>query len=142
MAKEIRSEHFPLILHTTHNLRLRSKLEGPAWENCQVVYNMLKQSPLGHAISTHVTIYPTLLQEFWWNAETIYKGTSMWIRSKVMNREIILKEETLRVVPQLDDDIDATFFPREKLEETLREMGYHTPNLSRQINRSGFIQPY
>ncbi|MFS7953022.1 hypothetical protein Hanom_Chr07g00613781 [Helianthus anomalus] len=63
----------------------------------------------------------------------------MWIRSKVMNREIILKEETLGDALQLIDDLDTTFFPRERLEETLKEMGYHTPNLSRQISRSGFI---
>ncbi|MFS8024032.1 hypothetical protein Hanom_Chr16g01458481 [Helianthus anomalus] len=88
---------------------------------------MLKQRPLGHAISTHVTIYPTLLQEFWWNVETIYRGTSMWIRSKVMNRGIILNEETLIDALQLNDDPDTTFFPREKLEETLREMSYRIP---------------
>ncbi|MFS7919396.1 hypothetical protein Hanom_Chr03g00212221 [Helianthus anomalus] len=29
-----------------------------------------------------------------------------------------------------------------KLEETLKEMGYRTPNLSTQINKSGFIRPY
>ncbi|MFS7919092.1 hypothetical protein Hanom_Chr03g00208831 [Helianthus anomalus] len=103
---------------------------------------MIKQSPLGHAVSTHVTIYPALLQEFWWNAETISRGTSMWIESKVMGFRIILKEETLREALQLADDPDTTFFKREMLEETLKDMGYRTPNVSRQISKSGFIQPF
>ncbi|MFS7917360.1 hypothetical protein Hanom_Chr03g00188111 [Helianthus anomalus] len=106
------------------------------------VYNMLKQSPLGHAISTHVTIYPTLLQEFWWNAETVYRGTSMWIQSQVMGFTIILKEETVTDAFQLGDDPDTTFFPRVMLEETLKDIGYRTPNVSTQINKSGFIQPF
>ncbi|MFS8007937.1 hypothetical protein Hanom_Chr14g01266871 [Helianthus anomalus] len=55
----------------------------------------------------------------------------MWIRSTVMNRVIILSEETLGVALQLNDDIDATFFTRETLDEILKEMGYHTPNRSR-----------
>ncbi|MFS7928634.1 hypothetical protein Hanom_Chr04g00323051 [Helianthus anomalus] len=142
MAKEIRTEHFPLILHKTHSLRLRSKLEGPAWEDCQYVYNMLKQSPLGHAISKHVTIYPELLQEFWWNEETVYSGTNMWIQSQVMGFTIILNEETLRDALRLGDDPDTTFFPREILEETLKDIGYRTPNVLRQISMSGFIQPF
>ncbi|MFS7988151.1 hypothetical protein Hanom_Chr11g01031251 [Helianthus anomalus] len=46
-----------------------------------------------------------------------------------MNRVIILKEETLRDAIQLTNDPDTTFFPGEKLEETLKETGYRTPNI-------------
>ncbi|MFS8019136.1 hypothetical protein Hanom_Chr15g01400291 [Helianthus anomalus] len=103
---------------------------------------MLRQSPFGFAISTFIWIYPTLLQEFWWRAEAIFQGTRMWIRSTVMNSVIILSEETLRVALQLNDGIDATFFTSETLDQTLKEMGYHTPNRPMQISRSGFIPPY
>ncbi|MFS8023120.1 hypothetical protein Hanom_Chr16g01447731 [Helianthus anomalus] len=138
----MKSEHFPLTLYPTHNLRVRSKLDGLAWEGCKVVYNMLRQSPLGYAISAYIWIHPTLLQEFWWRAETIFRGTKKWIRSTVLDRVIILSKETLRVSLQLNEDIDATFFTRETLDQTLKEIGYHTPNRSRQISRSGFIPPY
>ncbi|MFS7988246.1 hypothetical protein Hanom_Chr11g01032471 [Helianthus anomalus] len=66
----------------------------------------------------------------------------MWIESQVMGIRIILKEETLRDALQLADDPETTFFKREMMEETLRDMGYRTPNVSRQISKSGFIQPF
>ncbi|MFS7938681.1 hypothetical protein Hanom_Chr05g00442601 [Helianthus anomalus] len=47
-----------------------------------------------------------------------------------MGFTIILKEETLRDALQLGDDLDTTFLPREMLEETLKDMGYRTPNVS------------
>ncbi|MFS7917390.1 hypothetical protein Hanom_Chr03g00188451 [Helianthus anomalus] len=53
----------------------------------------------------------------------------MWIQSQVMGFTIILKEETLRDALQLGDDPDTTFFPRVMLEETLKDMGYRTPNI-------------
>ncbi|MFS7979935.1 hypothetical protein Hanom_Chr10g00933531 [Helianthus anomalus] len=142
LAKEMRSERFPLPLHTHHNLRLRSNLEGPAWEDCRYVYNMIKQSPLGYVVSTYVTIYPTLLQEFWGNAETVFSGTNMWIESEVMGFRIILKEENLRDVLQLADHSESTSFRKEIIDETMGNMSYRTPNVSRQISKSGFIPPF
>ena len=110
------SNQFPLILHEHHNLRLRSNLEGPAWEDCRFVYNMIMRSPLGFAISTHVTIYPELLQEFWWNAQVVMSGTSMWINSEVMGVKITLKEETLRDVLKLGDDQKSTILDKAEVQ--------------------------
>ncbi|MFS7917876.1 hypothetical protein Hanom_Chr03g00194321 [Helianthus anomalus] len=90
---------------------------------------MIKQCPLGYAISTYVTVYPELLQEFWWNAETVFSGTNMWIESKVMGFRIILKEKTLRDVLQLADHPSRTSFRKEIIDETLRNMGYRLPNV-------------
>ncbi|MFS7891131.1 hypothetical protein Hanom_Chr00s000238g01630071 [Helianthus anomalus] len=122
-------------------MRVRSRLDGPAWEGCKVVYNMLLQSPLGYALSAYICIHPTLLQEFWWNAQTVFSGTNVWISSMLLEREIILSEENLRVALQLNDDTNVTFFTKGTLYQTLTEMGYQTPNRSRQITRSGFIPP-
>ncbi|MFS7962416.1 hypothetical protein Hanom_Chr08g00726371 [Helianthus anomalus] len=103
---------------------------------------MIKRSPLGYVVSTYVTVYPALFQEFWWNVETVFSGTNMWIESEEMGLKIILKEETLRDVLQLADHPENTSFRKEIIEETLRNMGYRTPNVSRQISKSGFIPPF
>ncbi|MFS7985237.1 hypothetical protein Hanom_Chr11g00996151 [Helianthus anomalus] len=66
----------------------------------------------------------------------------MWIESKVMGFSITLKDETLRDVLQLVDHPSSTSFRKEIIEETLRNMGYQTPNVSRQVSKSGFIPPF
>ncbi|MFS8024395.1 hypothetical protein Hanom_Chr16g01462731 [Helianthus anomalus] len=103
---------------------------------------MIMRSPLGFVVSTHVTIYPGLLQEFWWNAEIVFSGTTMWIESKVMGVIITLKDETLRDVLKLGDDQENTFLDKEMVQQTLTDMGYHTYNVSRQINKFSFIPPF
>ena len=106
------------------------------------MYNMIMRSPLGFAMSTHVTIYPELLQEFWWNAQVVMSGTSMWIRSEVMGVEITLKEETLRDVLKLGDYRRISILEKAEVQRTLTEMGYNSSNVSRQICKSGFIPPF
>ncbi|MFS7944387.1 hypothetical protein Hanom_Chr06g00511531 [Helianthus anomalus] len=66
----------------------------------------------------------------------------MWIESEVMGVRITLKEETLRDVLQLGDDQVNTFLNKETMEQTMRDMGYHTYNVSRQVSKSGFIPPF
>ncbi|MFS7990937.1 hypothetical protein Hanom_Chr11g01064841 [Helianthus anomalus] len=138
----MKATRFTLPFHRLHNLRLRSNLEGPAWEDCRFVYNMIMRSPLSFVVSSHVTIYPELLQEFWWNSQTIFGGTSMWIESEVMGVKITLKEETTRNVLKLGDDHEIQLLEKANVQQTLTEMGYHTLNSSRAISKSGFIPPF
>ncbi|KAF5779212.1 hypothetical protein HanRHA438_Chr12g0568091 [Helianthus annuus] len=66
----------------------------------------------------------------------------MWINSEVMGVKITLKEETLRDVLRLGVDQENTILDKADVQRTLIEMGYHSNNVSRQVNKFGFIPPF
>ena len=140
----IRADRFPLLLHPYHNLRLRTSFEGPLWDGCQAVVNMLMASNLGNALTANITIFPEILQTFWQNAKLSESQDRGWIyvESKVLNQTIRITENTIRTALQLNDDNNVLMFSEDEIEETLEHMGYNPENDPRAINKNGFIKPW
>ncbi|MFS8001510.1 hypothetical protein Hanom_Chr13g01191231 [Helianthus anomalus] len=140
----IKDECFPLVLYSYHNLRLRTNLEGPKWEECQVVLKMLLSSNLNYALTAHITVHPEILQIFWKNATlSEYENREqMAIKSEVLNQKILVNEASIKTALQLDDNNDVLTFTRAQKDDVLRQMGYHTQTQQRAINKHGFIKPW
>ena len=140
----IQADRFPLLLHPYHNLKLRTSFEGPLWDGCQTVVNMLMASNLGNALTANITIFPEILQTFWQNAKLSESQDRGWIyvESKVLNQTIRITENTIRTALQLNDDNNVLMFSEDEIEETLEHMGYNPENDPRAINKNGFIKPW
>ncbi|MFS8018166.1 hypothetical protein Hanom_Chr15g01388931 [Helianthus anomalus] len=140
----IKADRFPLPYHPYHNLRLRTNLEGPQWEGCQTVLNMIMGSRLRYALTTNIIVHPDILQMFWINTKlSEYEGRGqMVIESVVLNQRVLLTEGIIRTVLQLNDDNEVLMFTKAQIDETLEQMGYNPVNPLRVITKNGFIKPW
>ncbi|MFS7955492.1 hypothetical protein Hanom_Chr07g00643351 [Helianthus anomalus] len=140
----IKADRFPLRYHPYHNLRLRTNLEGPQWEGCQIVLKMIMGSSLKYALTANIMVYPDILQMFWQNATlSEYEGRyQLVIESVVLNQRVRVTKGIIRKILQLNDDNEVLMFTKAEIDETLEQMGYNPVNSLRAITKNGFIKPW
>ncbi|MFS8033167.1 hypothetical protein Hanom_Chr17g01566321 [Helianthus anomalus] len=140
----IKADRFPLPHHPYHKLKLRTNLEGPHWEGCQTVVNLLMGSNLKYALTANIIVFLEILQMLWHNASlSKYENRGhIFIESVVLNQRVRVTEGIIRTVLQLNDDSDVLMFTRTQIEETLQLMGYNPLNAPRAVNKNGFIKPW
>ncbi|MFS8020162.1 hypothetical protein Hanom_Chr15g01412261 [Helianthus anomalus] len=140
----IKADRFPLPHHPYHNLKLRTNFEGPHWEGCQTMVNLLMGSNLRYALTTNIIVFPEVLQMFWQNASlSEYENRGqIFIESVMLNQKVRVDEGIIRMVLQLNDDSDVLMFTKTEIEETLQQMGYNPVNAPRAITKNGFIKPW
>ncbi|MFS8016508.1 hypothetical protein Hanom_Chr15g01369481 [Helianthus anomalus] len=138
----IKANRFPLPYHPYHNLKPRTNLEGPHWEGCQPVLNLIMDSNFKYALTTNIIVYPYILQMFWQNATlSEYEGRDqMVIESTVLNQKVRVTEGIIRTLLQLNDDNEVLMFTKAEIDETLGQMGYNPENSPQAIHKNGFIK--
>ncbi|KAI3687048.1 hypothetical protein L1987_80738 [Smallanthus sonchifolius] len=106
-----------------HNLTA-CLIKGKKSEGFNDMIDFLCRSKILHALTVNPTIYTSYMEDFWSSAMyTTEQGTPQ-IKGTVDGKEIIITEAKLRQHLKLQDEGDATSYPRDVYMRTFVSIGY------------------
>ncbi|KAI3810978.1 hypothetical protein L1987_20691 [Smallanthus sonchifolius] len=122
-----------------HNLTA-CLIKGKKSEDFDDMIDFLCRSKIHHALTVNPTIYTSHMEDFWSSAVYSTEQGTPQIKGTVDGKEIVITEAKLRQHLKLQDEGDATSYPRDVYMRTFVSIGY-TGNQSKYTIEKALMGP-